>query len=126
MKFILFIFLLSFIILVQKIYSEPWGKDADLVGKGPICECPRQVTVLAGFGTRAIKFHQEVISPADGPRSNFIPSSSQYTKEAMQKYGFFEGFALGCDRLLRENDEEWVYKKIQDPAGRPVKWNPVP
>jgi len=52
-----------------------------------------------------------VISPADGPRSHFYPSSSQYTKDAMDKYGFFAGFLMGCDRLMRENNEEWIYPR---------------
>ncbi|MFS8564522.1 MAG: hypothetical protein LVR00_09605 [Rhabdochlamydiaceae bacterium] len=30
--------------------------------------------------------------------------------EAMTKYGFFKGYIMGCDRLLRENDDPWVYK----------------
>lgn len=120
-----FLVLLTFILLHQGVHSDPWGTDADLVSLTP-CEQQKSVTLLARLGTRAIRFHQEVISPADGPRSHFIPSSSQYTLEAMKKYGFFKGFAYGCDRLMRENDEEWVYKKIKNPIGVPMKWNPVP
>ena len=75
---------------------------------------------------KAIRFHQEVISPADGPRSHFIPSSSQYTLESMRKYGFLQGFTMGCDRLMRENDDPWVYRKTRDSAGREMKWDPVP
>jgi putative component of membrane protein insertase Oxa1/YidC/SpoIIIJ protein YidD len=74
---------------------------------------------------RAVRFHQEVISPADGPRSHFIPSSSQYTLDAMKKHGFVQGFTMGCDRLIRENSEEWVYRKRYNSAGQPMKWNPV-
>jgi hypothetical protein len=66
-----------------------------------------------------------VISPADGPRSHFIPSSSQYTLDAMRKYGFFNGFILGCDRLMRENKEEWVYRTTKDGAGKGIKFDPV-
>jgi uncharacterized protein len=122
MKFFLsFLFVLSY----QNLYSDPWGTDADLVAP-PQLKCEKPLSILSRFGTNAIRFHQEVISPADGPRSHFIPSSSQYTLEAMKKYGFFKGFAYGCDRLMRENDEEWVYKKINDPLGRPLKWDPVP
>lgn len=106
--------------------ADPWGKDADLVHpSSPTCKITPS-SPLARWGIKAIRFHQEVISPADGPRSHFIPSSSQYTLEAMQKYGFFKGFTMGCDRLMRENDEEWVYRKIRDPAGRTMKWDPVP
>jgi uncharacterized protein len=59
-----------------------------------------------------IDFHHCVISKADGPRSNFYPSSSHYTQEAMCKYGFFKGYLMGCDRLMRENGERWVYPTI--------------
>jgi putative component of membrane protein insertase Oxa1/YidC/SpoIIIJ protein YidD len=73
-----------------------------------------------------IRFHQEIISPCDGPRSHYIPSSSQYTLEAMRRYGYFTGLAMGCDRLMRENKEEWVYRVTMDPAGAPIKYDPVP
>lgn len=107
--------------------EEPWGTDADLFfkKKSP-CICCEAPSFLASLGEKAIRFHQEVISPADGPRSHFLPSSSQYTLEAMQKYGFFQGFIMGCDRLMRENNEEWVYKKVWDPSGRHLlKYDPV-
>lgn len=107
--------------------EQPWGKDADIAFNANSSEKCNECdsTILSRMGQSAIKFHQEVISPADGPRSNFIPSSSQYTKEAMCKYGFFTGYMMGCDRLMRENDDEWVYKKTADPKGRPIKWDPV-
>lgn len=73
-----------------------------------------------------IHFHQNVISPADGPRSSYFPSSSQYTLEAMRKYGFFTGFIMGCDRLMRENSETWVYRTVTLPDGSVTKWDPVP
>lgn len=114
-------------ILSTFLFADPWGKDADLVQQhiSPSCS-PLSSSPLVAWGTRAIRFHQDVISPADGPRSHFIPSSSQYTLEAMQKYGFFQGFTMGCDRLMRENEEEWVYRKIGDAAGKTMKWDPVP
>lgn len=116
------------LLLSSTSFAEPWGKDADLVHCRAIpaeaCESSRE-GFLAKLGIKAIRFHQEVISPADGPRSHFIPSSSQYTLEAMKKYGFFKGFTMGCDRLMRENEEEWVYRKTLDGAGRPMKWDPV-
>ena len=93
----------------------------------PTCKIPSPPrSALAAWGVNAIRFHQEVISPADGPRSHYIPSSSQYTLEAMRKYGFFQGYVMGCDRLMRENNEEWVYRKTYDGAGRKMKWDPVP
>ncbi|MES2274091.1 MAG: membrane protein insertion efficiency factor YidD [Chlamydiota bacterium] len=93
-------------------FHEPWGKDSDLkaVSSRPVDEKLSLATKMADI---VIRFHQEVISPVDGPRSHYRPSSSQYMKLAMHRYGFLKGFIMGCDRLLRENDEEWVYRKIE-------------
>lgn len=120
-----------FLFICLSVYADPWGKDADLVKSNRIIELERppnkiNTPVLGPIGEILIGFHQNVISPADGPRSHFIPSSSQYTLDAMRKYGFFKGFILGCDRLMRENDEEWVYPKIIDSNGQLMKWDPIP
>lgn len=122
------IFILFFLITLP-LCADPWGKDADLVcqspykGSGkPTCETP----LLGCFAEIAIGFHQKIISPADGPRSHFIPSSSQYTLDAMRKYGFFKGFIMGCDRLMRENNDPWVYPTIVDENGFTMKYDPVP
>lgn len=86
----------------------PWGADQELIS-------PKVVTAKAPIrlsqkvGASMIKFFQNHISPIDGPRSSYYPTSSQYALEAIQKYGFLKGVAMGCDRLMRENHEEWVY-----------------
>ncbi len=121
----LFFFLL--LSLFSSLEADPWGKDADLAHP-PCCQnaTSSSSSLLTRWGIQAIRFHQEVISPADGPRSHYIPSSSQYTLDAMRKYGFFKGFIMGCDRLMRENNEEWVYRKTCNSAGQTMKWDPVP
>lgn len=112
--------------MCQILHADPWGKDADLAYKPQYCnpECKQ-----TGFGVqvaeRLIRFHKEVISPADGPRSHFKPNSSQYTLDAIRKYGFLKGYILGCDRLMRENNEEWVYKKTLDKHGFAFKQDSV-
>lgn len=106
--------------------ADPWGKDADLSTKCFSCqECVKSSSPLSVVGDLLIRFHQEVISPADGPRSHFKPSSSQYTRDAMAKYGFLWGVVFGCDRLMRENDDAWIYRKISD-GNSCLKFNPVP
>lgn len=124
----LYIFLLS-VFYFHDCMADPWGKDADL------CVCPILVKqaekycptpILGAFADMMIGFHQNVISPADGPRSHFLPSSSQYTLDAMHKYGFFRGFTMGCDRLLRENSEAWIYPTILHGHNELMKWDPVP
>ncbi len=81
--------------------------------------------IMVKAARQAILFHQNVISKVDGPRSHFRPSSSQYMLLAMQKHGFIKGFFLGCDRLLRENDDDWVYRTIEV-NGKLVKYDPPP
>ena len=101
---------------------EPWGMDADLIK----LEQPKSADKeTAGFEA-IIFFHQKVISEADGPRSHYYPSSSQYMLLATRKYGFFKGFTMGCDRLMRENSDRWIYpvKKTRD--GDWLKQDPVP
>jgi uncharacterized protein len=97
--------------------NEPWGSDSALscikrekIGREK--NRPEKSHLSAGQKScRAmIRFFQIYISPIDGPRSSFYPTSSQYTLEAIQKYGVFLGIAMGCDRLMRENGEMWVYE----------------
>ena len=113
------------------LWADPWGKDADMANKKFLSKpislpCKAKNSVLVSAANQAILFHQHFISPADGPRSHFIPSSSQYTKEAIIKYGFIKGVVLGCDRLMRENNDPWVYPTVIDAAGYKMKLNPVP
>lgn len=123
MRFILFM------IIPCLLVADPWGKDADLACKPIVKNTPKstcQTPIFGIIGEKVIGFHQEVLSPADGPRSHFIPSSSQYMLDAMRKHGFFKGFCMGCDRLMRENSDPWVYPKVQNHAGIEMKWDPVP
>lgn len=117
------IFLLPSLLFARAGYFEPWGQDANL--KVPSKE---ESTPSSSFATRIadkiIRFHQEVISPVDGPRSHFRPTSSRYMQLAMQRYGFIKGFIMGCDRLLRENDEEWVYRTVEI-DGQIFKYDPA-
>lgn len=120
--------LFIFLTIIAPLNGDPWGKDADLNRKKTIsfnektCSTP----ILGQIAEKLIHFHQTTISPADGPRSNYKPSSSQYALDAMRKYGFFKGFMMGCDRLMRENKEKWVYRTAVDEYGTLIKIDPVP
>lgn len=48
-----------------------------------------------------IRFYQRSISSALPPTCRFVPSCSQYTYEAIAKYGFWKGGWMGFRRLLR-------------------------
>ena len=121
----LLLIILAFISCVARA-EEPWGNDADLAVKKVCQPSPRcRTPVLGPIAEVLIRFHKEVISPADGPRSHHKPNSSQYTLDAMRKYGFFNGFLMGCDRLMRENNDPWIYPIVEDTAGDTFKWDPV-
>lgn len=48
-----------------------------------------------------IKFYQKGISPFLGRRCRFYPTCSEYTKQAIEKYGLFKGAYLGIRRILK-------------------------
>lgn len=112
MRFKFFIlFLLPLCLQAIPGYFEPWGKDADLsYTKHASTEKHIPLSPLGHLMEGVIRFHQTVISPVDGPRSHFKPSSSSYMLQAIRRHGFFKGYIMGCDRLLRENDDGWVYR----------------
>jgi putative component of membrane protein insertase Oxa1/YidC/SpoIIIJ protein YidD len=102
-------------------YVEPWGKDAPL--PPPPAREERTYTPLAILARQAIALHQNHVTHISGPRSHFRPSSSQYMLEAIHSYGFTLGYLMGCDRLLRENGDPWLYRtKCYD--GLHYKWDP--
>ncbi len=50
-----------------------------------------------------IRLYQRWISPLFPNTCRFHPSCSQYTYEAIEKYGLFKGARLGVWRILRCN-----------------------
>jgi len=56
---------------------------------------PRQI------GIGLIRGYQKYVSPAFPPRCRFHPSCSQYTLEAVERYGLARGSWLGLRRILR-------------------------
>lgn len=105
-------------------YEEPWGKDSELHYSQNVSSLQKSKESLAvHLANQVILFHQRVLSPVDGPRSHYRPSSSQYMQQAMQAHGFIKGFIMGCDRLLRENKDPWVYRSIEY-EGKLYKYDP--
>lgn len=113
MVFRLIILLLPVFAFTKGHYKEPWGKGSELIhkpkAKGEITE----KSTGAKIANKIIGFYQSTISPANGPKSNFRPTSSKYMELAIKRYGFFKGFIMGCDRLMRENSDPWVYRTIR-------------
>jgi len=107
------IFLILPIICFAKGYQNPWGKDSILVKKPKKEETFLKPTVISKLANSVILFRQKVLTKIDGPRSHFRPTSSRYMQLAIQRYGVLKGYIMGCDRLLRENNEDWLYRTIE-------------
>ena len=48
-----------------------------------------------------IKFYRKFISPLKKPSCRFYPTCSQYTLEAVEKYGALKGGFMGIKRILK-------------------------
>jgi len=48
-----------------------------------------------------IRVYQKILSPALPPSCRFYPTCSQYTYQAIEKYGLLRGGWLGLRRLAR-------------------------
>jgi putative component of membrane protein insertase Oxa1/YidC/SpoIIIJ protein YidD len=110
MAFKILAFLLPAFLFSIPGYHEPWGKDSDLKLSHPSEQQEIHPSLMAQGMEKLIWFHQNVISTVDGPRSHYKPSSSNYMLQAIRKHGFVKGYVMGCDRLLRENNEPWIYR----------------
>ncbi|MBX3001582.1 MAG: membrane protein insertion efficiency factor YidD, partial [Caldilineaceae bacterium] len=51
--------------------------------------------------TGMIRFYQRFISPLLGSSCRYLPSCSQYTLEAVEKYGTLRGGWMGIKRIAR-------------------------
>jgi len=113
MVFRLIILLLPFLAFAKDYCNEPWGKGSELSQKPTAKEELKEKSTGAKVANKIITFYQRNISTANGPKSNFRPTSSKYMELAIRRYGFFKGFIMGCDRLMRENSDPWVYRTIR-------------
>ncbi|MFZ4098706.1 MAG: membrane protein insertion efficiency factor YidD [Chlamydiia bacterium] len=71
-----------------------------------------------------VSLHQMLLSEAEASRSHFRPSSSQYMLLAVQKYGWLDGYLRGMDRLMRENEDPWIYSRLSVTPDSWIKWDP--
>ena len=56
---------------------------------------------LKTYSIKLINFYQRQISPFIKPVCVFYPSCSEYTKQAIEKYGTLHGIYFGFRRILR-------------------------
>ena len=61
-----------------------------------------------------IRAYQLCVSPFLGPRCRFLPTCSEYAREAIENHGLARGFGMSLRRLSRCH-----------PLG-PSGWDPVP
>ncbi len=57
--------------------------------------------MLKNFLLDSIRFYQKNLSTGGGCR--FIPTCSEYTYEAISRYGIIKGLFLGVNRIIRCN-----------------------
>ena len=50
-----------------------------------------------------IRWYQTCISPRTLPKCKYYPTCSNYMLQAIERFGAFKGFLLGCYRILRCN-----------------------
>ena len=50
-----------------------------------------------------INVYKKTLSPVIGNSCRFTPTCSEYTKQAIEKYGVLKGIWLGIKRILRCN-----------------------
>jgi putative membrane protein insertion efficiency factor len=60
-----------------------------------------RLTIGQSIAVALIRFYQMVISPLLGSNCRFYPSCSQYSLEAIEKYGVFKGGWMGIQRISR-------------------------
>ncbi len=100
------------------------GPELQPIRKKVIHDLP--VSTLKWVGSGAIHLYSKVISPADGPRSPSYPTSTAYSREAINTHGFLMGILLTADRLLHEADINKGPRMIHHGVSRyydPVKYN---
>jgi putative membrane protein insertion efficiency factor len=52
---------------------------------------------------KMIRFYQLAISPRIGSHCKYYPTCSEYTRQAVDKYGIIKGSLLGIIRILKCN-----------------------
>ncbi|BAC89854.1 membrane protein insertion efficiency factor YidD [Gloeobacter violaceus] len=51
--------------------------------------------------TGAIRFYQRFVSPLTPPTCRYVPTCSEYTRQAIERFGVAAGIWLGTKRLCR-------------------------
>jgi putative membrane protein insertion efficiency factor len=77
---------------------------------------PKETNPVKLVAVSAIRLYQKFISPGQGDVCNFSPSCSQYSREAIGKYGALVGVLMTADRLMRCNPGAYKYYDTSYPG----------
>lgn len=61
------------------------------------------ISIPKRLAVKMIELYQRVISPHLKPSCKFYPTCSEYTRQAIDKYGIIKGSFLGIKRILKCN-----------------------
>ena len=64
------------------------------------------VSVKTADAGALLNFYKTVVSSTDGERCGMFPCCSSYAAGAFKKHGFFLGWIMSCDRLIRCGRDE--------------------
>lgn len=64
-------------------------------------ETARKSSAPVRFVSSAISFYQRHVSPLKKPSCRFYPTCSEYTRQAVERYGVIRGIAMGTRRVMR-------------------------
>jgi putative membrane protein insertion efficiency factor len=96
----------------------PWSKDShkrDSQKHGDFSGDP--------FGV-LVELYRSTISPIDGKNCPMYPSCSEYSIRCFNKHGFFVGWVMTCDRLLRCGRDELRLAPQIRVQGKPRCYDP--
>ncbi len=72
-------------------------------GKAPVRDRPESQVNMRSVALGMIRFYKRFISPGLGSNCRFYPSCSEYTYQAIEKYGVLRGSLMGGWRIMRCN-----------------------
>lgn len=78
-----------------------------------------------GYLINTLKIYQNHISAIDGHRCPMFPSCSVYALKAIKKHGYFKGWIMACDRLMRCGRDEIRLSPLIVINGRKLTYDPL-
>ena len=82
---------------------DPW--DYVESGKESGLSASEKISLPTFLLDKGIIFFSKFVSPVDGNRCFMYPTCAEYSREALEKHGFFAGILMTVDRLIHEGSE---------------------